>query len=127
MENDQYIPGACNIGRAETKMRNLFGWLGLFITVILWALLAYYHAAAPWLLLLFFPAVLSASGFIQGTMHFCANYGMRGRFNVGSEIGKTGSVDSEEFRAEDRRKSGQIIRYSVLIGSCVAVLAFFIG
>jgi hypothetical protein len=100
--------------------------MGLFATVILWALFAYLHVRAAWFLLLFFPAVVSASGFIQGSMRFCAGYGMRGFYNFGPEVGKTEIVDSEEFRAKDRKKSRQIVGYSALVGSCIALLAFLL-
>jgi hypothetical protein len=124
-EQIHYIPGTCNIGRTEIRMRNLIGWAGLFITLFLWALLAYVHAAAPWLLLLFFPSAMSATGFIQSSTHFCAGYGMRGVFNVGPKIGETNAVESPESRAKDRTKSKQILGYSVFIGACVALIASF--
>jgi hypothetical protein len=125
-EQIRYMPGTCNIGRAEIQMRYLIGWMGFFITIFLWALLAYLHARAPWFLLLFFPAAMSATGFIQGSAHFCAGYGMRGLFNIGPKIGKTDAVESPESRVKDRTKSKQILGYSVFIGTCVALIAFFI-
>ncbi len=126
MENAQYIPGICNIGREEIRARHILGWMGLLITILLWLLFAILHAAAWWFLFLFLPASLSASGFVQGSMRFCAGYGMRGLFNIGTVVGKTDAVESEESRAKDIKKSRQIFAYSVIIGTCVALAAFLI-
>ncbi len=126
MENAQYIPGVCNIGREEIRIRKILGWMGLLITIFLWILLAVLHVSSWWFLILFLPASLSASGFVQGFMRFCAGYGMRGLFNLGTEVGKTDAVESQEFRAKDIKRSRQIFGYSALIGTCVALAAFLV-
>lgn len=119
----QYIPGVCNIGPAEIKKRRQSGWMGLTATIILWGILIYLNAAPIWRLLLFFPAMMSATGFLQAYMHFCAYFGFSSFFNFG-DVGKTDTVLQAEFRAKDRRKAWQIVIYSVLIGIIVAVLAY---
>ena len=127
MNNTQYIPGVCNIGPAEIRLRQRAGWIGITLTAVLWSLMAYLGAGALWRLLLFFPSALSAVGFIQARMHFCAAFGMRGLFNFGSEVGRTDSALQAEFRAEDRKKALQIIVYSVLAGLIVASIAYFVS
>jgi hypothetical protein len=91
---------------------------------LLWALFASVHAGRVWFLLLFFPSAISAVGFIQGTMHFCAAYGLRSVFNVASEVGRTDTVLQAEFRAQDKKKARQILGLSVLIGLLAALVAF---
>jgi len=86
-------------------------------------LFAYSDAGRSWFLLLFFPSALSAAGFIQGAMHFCAAYGLRGVFNVASEVGETDTVLQAELRAQDRQKARQILGSSALVGVLVAVVA----
>jgi hypothetical protein len=120
----QYVPGVCNIGPAEIAVRKRFGWTGLGLTALLWALFASVHAGRVWFLLLFFPSAISAVGFIQGTMHFCAAYGLRSVFNVASEVGRTDTVLQAEFRAQDKKKARQILGLSVLIGLLAALVAF---
>ena len=127
MNNTQYIPGVCNIGPAEIRLRQRTGWIAIALTAILWSVMAYLGAGASWRLLLFFPSALSAVGFIQARMHFCAAFGMRGLFNFGSEVGRTDSALQAEFRAEDRKKALQIIVYSVLAGLIVASIAYFVS
>jgi hypothetical protein len=77
-------------------------------------------------LLLFFPASLAASGFLQASMHFCAGFGSRGLFNFGDKVGMTETVIQKEFRAKDQKKARQILGLSILIGVAVAVLAYFV-
>lgn len=121
----QYIPGVCNIGPAEIRMRKRLGWWGLLITIVVWALLVWLQLPAAWRLIVFIPVFFSANGFLQGFMHFCAGFGMRGVFNFGPAVGKTDTVSQAEFRAKDRAKAQQIFLYSALIGIAAALIAVF--
>jgi len=121
---NKYIPGVCNIGPAEIKKRKQAGWLGLIATVALWAVFVWFSVAPVWRLLLFFPAMMSATGFLQAYMHFCAYFGFASLFNFG-DVGKTDSVSQAEFRAKDRRRAWQIVIYSILIGLAVALVGYF--
>jgi hypothetical protein len=124
--SNQYIPGVCNIGPAEISLRKRLGWWGLLITIVLWAALVWSASPVTWRLILFIPVFFSANGFLQGFMHFCAGFGMKGVFNFGPAVGKTDTVSQAEFRAKDRKKSQQIFIYATLIGIVVAVAAFLI-
>jgi hypothetical protein len=127
METKQeYIPGICNIGPAEINKRRQSGWLGLGATILLWIVFWVFRVPAIWRLLLFFPAVLGATGFLQAVLHFCAGFGMLGVFNFGSEVGKTETVEQAEFRHKDQRKALQIILYSVIIGIAIAIAGFLL-
>src|SRR3989344_3711265 len=119
----KYIPGVCNIGLAEIKKRKQAGWLGLIATIALWAVFVWFSVAPAWRLLLFFPAMMSATGFLQAYMHFCAYFGFASLFNFG-DVGKTDSVSQAEFREKDRHRAWQIIIYSVLVGAAIALLAY---
>jgi len=123
--SQQYIPGVCNIGRAEIKRRKIVGWIALATTVALWAALAAAGASAAWRLVLFVPATVAAIGFLQAAWHFCANFGLRGVLNFGPNVGKTDTVEQAEFRRQDRRKALQIIGLSLLAGAAVAAAAYF--
>ena len=121
---NKYITGVCNIGPEEIKKRKQAGWIGLVATVLLWAVFIWFDVAVPWRLLLFFPAMMSATGFLQAYMHFCAYFGFASLFNFG-DVGKTDSVSQAEFRAKDRRRAWQIVIYSILIGLAVALVGYF--
>jgi hypothetical protein len=121
-QND-YIPGVCNIGKAEIKMRRALGWLGLIATVLLWALFIAMKTPAPWRLTLFVPAFLAAMGYLQAAWHFCAKFGLGGVFNFGPSIGRTDTVEQAEYRKQDRRTALQIVGVAALFGAVVAAVA----
>jgi hypothetical protein len=122
----QYIPGVCNIGPAEIRRRSQSGWFALGVTVVLWAAFFVFRVPAPWRLFLFFPSMISATGFLQAAMHFCAGFGMRGVFNFGQVVGKTESVEQAEFRRKDQRKARRIVLLSALAGLVVAAAGFLL-
>jgi len=123
---DKYIPGVCNIGKPEIKRRKQAGWTGLIITVILLGMFLYFDMPHLWRLIIFIPAMITAIGFLQARMHFCAYFGMHGVFNFSPDIGKTDTVEQAEFRAMDRRKAWQIIAYSAIIGAVIAIISYYL-
>jgi hypothetical protein len=125
-ETNTYIPGICNIGRAEIVKRKQAGWIGVIVTIAVWFILFVVRVQAAWQLLLFIPASLAVSGFLQAYMHFCAGFGSRGLFNFGPKAGKAETVMQAEFRAKDKKKSRQILGLSLIIGVAVAVVAYFV-
>ncbi len=122
----EYIPGVCNIGRAEIESRRRSGWFGLVAAFVLWIGLVYFHVSTPWRLLLFLPAAVGASGFLQASMHFCAAFGVLGVFNFGSQVGRTETVEQAEFRRADQRKALLIMFYSAVIGIIAALIGMLI-
>jgi hypothetical protein len=123
---DHYIPGVCNIGPAETKMRSMVGWGGSVAAVLLAGALLASGAAAPWRLLVFFPAFFGATGFLQAGMHFCAGYGMRALYNFGPMGAGTESVEQAESRLLDRRKAQSIFAWSLAVAAAAAVVAYLV-
>lgn len=126
MEPSAYVPGTCNIGKAGIHQRKRIGWIGLSVTVLAWAAFGYFQAAPAWFVLLFFPATLSAIGFIQAFSHFCVAFGMKGLFNVSETTRQLESVEQADFRAQDRKKAIGILVSSVAVGAAVALVAYFL-
>jgi hypothetical protein len=124
-EQQEYVPGVCNIGPEERKRRVRSGWIGLIATVVLEGLFIILRVGAPWRLFLFLPATLGATGFLQAAFHFCAAFGFGGVFNFSPNVGKTDTVMQAEFRNKDRAKALQIVAYAALIGIVVALLGYF--
>lgn len=118
MVPDKYIPGACNIGPAETARRRFFA------TLFLYGTLAYFSVPRLFRLLVFFPSMMSATGFIQAQMRFCVYFGTHGYYNFGPEVGKTEKVEEQKYRKLDRKKSVQLMEYSAFIGLLAAILAY---
>ena len=117
-----YQPGVCNIGPAEIRRRRMTGHVGLAAALALLAMLV--AASAPDVLrLLVIPsAAVSASGYLQARLRFCANYGWRGIFNVG-EIGDDVRVTDRRAVAADRRKAQRIGLGSLAIGLVAGIVA----
>jgi hypothetical protein len=123
---NEYVPGVCNIGKAEVKQRRMLGWIGLVICVTLWAAFAGFNIPAAWRLLVFIPATLSAIGFLQAAWHFCAKFGLGGVFNFGANVGHTDTVEQAAYRRKDRQTALIIIGLSAFIGMVVATAVYFV-
>lgn len=117
-----YRPGVCNIGPVEIRRRRMAGHVGLVGALLLLAALVAIGAPPITRLLIAVPAAVSASGYIQARMRFCAAYGSAGLFNFGG-TGDALRVADAEARAADRRRALQIGLSSAAIGAAVAMLA----
>jgi hypothetical protein len=117
-----YQPGVCNIGPVEIRRRRMAGHVGLAATFGLLVPLVAADAPPVTRLLLLVPAAVSASGYIQARMRFCAAFGWAGMFNFGGTDDAV-SVADAEARAADRRRALRIGLASAAIGAVVAVLA----
>jgi len=120
-----YIPGVCNIGPQEIARRRNIGWIGLIISILLLGLLIATGVNAWWRLFVFFPATLSASGFLQAHFHFCSGFARKGIFNFGP-AGKAEQVGEEASKAEDKKTGNKITLYAVLIGVVITILVVLI-
>lgn len=119
---DQYRAGVCNIGPAEIAMRRRSGHLGAALTIALFVLLLAVEADPLARLLIAIPATMSAVGYLQAYLRFCAAYGLRGAFNFG-RLGRRQTVLDPESQALDRRRALQIGLGGSGIGLAVALLA----
>jgi len=126
MVQSEYVPGVCNIGSAEIARRRNAGWVGLAITLVALVVLVWIDANPWWRVLLFLPAMASASGFLQAHLRFCAGFSRAGIFNFG-QLGETQTVTNEDSKAKDRRRGNQISLYAAMIGAIVAILAVLVG
>ena len=117
-----YRAGVCNIGPAEIQRRRMTGHVGLVAAAAVLAALVVIGAPAISRLLIAIPAAVSASGYLQARLRFCANYGWRGIFNTG-EIGDDVQVVDPVARAADRRLALRIGLGSAAIGLTVAIMA----
>lgn len=120
----EYIPGVCNIGPLEIARRKQAGWVGVFASAAVLLLLILTHIPPLYRLIIFLPATLAATGFLQAYFHFCAGFGFKGVYNLMKPVGVTETVEQEAFRKKDRQKAGQIMLLSSLIGLAVAILIY---
>jgi hypothetical protein len=115
-----YQPGVCNIGPQEIARRRRSGHVGLAVSVGLFVLLLAV-GAPPWTRLsLILTVGVSASGYLQAWLHFCAGFGSAGVYNFGP-LGTVERVDDPRARLRDRLKSLQIGLASLAIGLAVGI------
>ena len=97
-----------------------FGWTFVWYSVV--KLLVIIGAPAILRLAVVIPAAVSASGYFQAHLRFCANYGWRGIFNLG-EIGDDAAVVDRAARSADRRLALRIGFGSLAIGLVTGIVA----
>ena len=122
----EYQPGVCNIGPAEIARRRRAGHTGLIATVVAFAILLIVGAPPIARLVLIVPAAVSASGYLQAWLKFCAGFGSAGVFNFG-EVGTTEHVVDDKAKALDRARAMRIGLASFAIGGVVGVAAVLLG
>ena len=122
----KYIPGVCNIGPDEIKMRKKFGWISTGISVILFLFFLIFHTSPSYRLIIFLPIMSAAIGFLQAYFHFCVAFGFSGIYNVLKPAGQTETVVQMEFRKQDRQKAIKITVLAVLVGVIVTGVIYFI-
>lgn len=106
--SDTYIPGTCNLGKAEVRSRQIVALVGLVASLILATGLIVSSAPQASGLTLFAPLMVFAVGFIQSRRKFCLAYGLAGTFNLG-KLGQISKVANPEDRAADRKTALSIL------------------
>jgi len=117
-----YEPGVCNIGPEEIARRRRAGHVGLIATLGLLAALLLSDVHPLVRLAVSVPAAISASGYLQARLRFCAGYGQIGVFNLGP-LGNTTAVTDADALARDRRRARQISLMSFSIGLAAGIVA----
>jgi hypothetical protein len=123
LDPHDYQPATCNIGPAEIAARRRSGHAGAAAAVALVAVLVAAGVPAPWRIVVAAPAAVSAAGYLQAAMRFCAAYGWAGVFNFSDRLRTTESVADARARAADRRRALEIGGLSLLAGLAAGILA----
>jgi hypothetical protein len=118
-----YQPGVCNIGPMEIARRRMVGHVGAAATVAVLGALVVLDAPPLFRVAAAIPAMVSASGYLQARLRFCAGYAQRGIFNFGEAVDDAHAVADEAARAADRRTGRRISLASLAIGLGVGAAA----
>jgi hypothetical protein len=118
-----YIPGTCNLGKAEIRRRQVVALIGAGLTLVSFAGLFAADTANSARWSLFAPLMVFSVGFIQSRKKFCLAYGLMGTFNLG-KLGDITKVQSSEDRKADRKTALAIFAQSALLA--LALTALFV-
>ncbi len=121
--SNEYIAGACNIGKGEIRRRQFVALIGAAITITTAITLFTTDQSKAARLSIFIPAMIFAIGFVQSRKKFCLAYGLAGTFNFGS-LGDVKRVQSEEDRKADRKTALSILTQSAMLAAAITAVVF---
>jgi len=116
-----YVPGTCNLGKAEVRRRQFVALLGLFLTGSTLAGLIGSDAPSSARWGLFVPLMVFSVGFVQSRKKFCLAYGLMGTFNLG-KLGDISRVQSADDRRADRKTALTILAQSAILALVLTAL-----
>lgn len=120
MAVNQYIPGTCNIGKDEVRVRRNNAILFGIISIVLATALLLLDANKLWRLTLIIPLTVFANGIQQWYFKFCVFFGLKGLFNF-EDQGTTFTVEQEEMRKLDLAKARRMILRAFLFGLTLTI------
>ena len=116
-----YVPGTCNLGKAEIRRRQFVALIGLALTIVTLVGLVGSDSPASARWGLFVPLMVFSIGFIQSRKKFCLAYGFMGNFNLG-KLGNLSKVQSPEDRKADRKTALTILLQATALAFILTAL-----
>jgi hypothetical protein len=116
-----YVPGTCNLGKAEIRRRQFVALLGAIFTISSFVGLLAADAGQSARFSLFLPLMVFSIGFVQSRKRFCLAYGLMGTFNLG-KLGDISRVQSPEDRKADRKTAVVILLQSAALALVLTLL-----
>ncbi len=120
--NFSYAAGSCNIGPEEISRRRNLGWVSSVIVLLLFSVLVWIGVNPWWRLLIFVPATMAASGFLQAYFRFCSGFARLGVYNFGP-TGQRHEIADEDSKKKDRKRGLEITVYAALIGAAITIFS----
>jgi hypothetical protein len=117
--SDTYIPGTCNLGKAEVRRRQFVAFLGLALSIF--SAFGLWQGSTLARLTIFLPLFVFAVGFVQSRRKFCMAYGFAGAFNLG-RLGELSRVQDPADRAADRKTALSILGQAALLALALTLL-----
>jgi hypothetical protein len=125
MSVSEYIPGTCNIGKAEIRQRQIVALIGLALSVS--ALIGFISTkASPSIRLgIFLPLTIFSVGYVQSRKKFCLAFGFMGTFNF-ARLGKMSKVVDKTSLAADRKTAAIILLQSLGLSAAITAVIYFL-
>lgn len=121
-DNQAYIPGMCNINKAEVAYRKKAMWFGIVVSVVVLAVMIGFALPIVVRVLLFVPIYIAAIGYLQVKNKFCVAYGASGKQNASEGSDNALEVAEAEAKAADKKKSQKMNLQA--FGISVIILVF---
>ena len=127
MEQQAYIPGVCNINKAEIAYRRKAMIAGFVIAALLFVGLLFTQLDG-WLraLIVLVPLYVGIIGYFQVRNHFCVSYGAIGKQNATDGHATALEVDEAEARVADKKKARTMNLQAFAITLVALALSAFI-
>jgi hypothetical protein len=125
MSVSEYIPGTCNIGKAEIRQRQIVALIGLALSVS--ALIGFISTkASPSIRLgIFLPLTIFSVGYVQSRKKFCLAFGFMGTFNF-ARLGKMSKVVDKASLAADRKTAAIILLQSLGLAAILTLAVYLL-
>lgn len=123
--NNDYIPGKCNLGSEEIKMRKRNAKIGLILTLLSSIALQIFHSSPNYRLLIFIPLFYSILCYYQAQQKFCVAFGIIGIYNF-ENLGRSKKVIQNEFKNKDIRNSWLIIFKTLFLTFLLVAIYYFL-
>ena len=108
-----YIPGSCNLGKAEVRRRQFVALIGLRLSITTFVGLIGSDAPA------------SARWAMFAPLMFCLAYGFMGTFNLG-KLGDLSRVQNPEDRKADRKTALGILIQAAALALVLTLIIVFL-
>jgi hypothetical protein len=125
MASSEYIPGTCNIGKAEIRQRQVVAAIGLFLSASSLIGFITTHASRSIRLGIFLPLLVASVGWIQSRKKFCLAFGFLGTFNFG-KIGKMSKVVDKASLRADRITALKILAQSFGLAAALTAVVYLL-
>ncbi len=120
---DTYIPGVCNIGGSQRRVRLIFGVIALIFTALSTTAYVLYPFTKILIAILIF-SIGATLAFLQYYNSFCVHYGITGKYHLDN---MNSPIDTPNTGIKDDRiKSLNIIILSILITILYTLSLYYI-
>jgi hypothetical protein len=121
-----YIPGVCNINTDEIARRRKIGHIGIVVFIVVFGLFLLGGFSRYYRIILFLPAFLTATGYLQAHNRFCVGYAAAGEQNAMQGSKEASKVSNKTAIAADKHKAHRMNLQALVIAVAMVLLAFII-
>lgn len=119
--SETYIPGTCNLGKAEVRSRQFVALVGLIMSATTLIGLIGTNASRGARFSIFIPLMIFSVGFLQSRKKFCLAFGLMGTFNLG-KLGEMSRVTDPAFRKADRLMALKLLAQAAALALVLTII-----